>query len=146
MINQIYRGYTNTYERFYYTHARKINKASFSHKRVTALLSLIFLILFLFVTLFANFSFVKEETIPVPQNMQKHYRFWWSWMYGNAEKKKNITGRSLYLALLSMHWKTSYHDWIFMCNLRIKISNPCMLCSAILTFPSKFIATYRVLS
>ena len=66
--------------------------------------------------------------------MQKHYKFWWSWMYGNAEKKKNITGRSLYLALLSMHWKTSYHDWIFMCNLRIKISNPCMLCSAILTF------------
>lgn len=42
MINQIYRGYTKTYERFYYTHARKINKASFSHKRVTALLSLIF--------------------------------------------------------------------------------------------------------
>lgn len=59
-----------------------------------------FLILFLFVTPFANFSFVKEETIPVPQNMQKHYKFWWSWMYGNAEKKKNITGRSLYLALL----------------------------------------------
>ena len=46
-------------------------------------------------------------------------------MYENAEKKKNITGRSLYVALLSMHWKTSYPDWIFMCNLRIKISNPC---------------------
>lgn len=121
MINQIYRWYT----RFYYTHARKINKASFSHKRVTAMLSLIFLILFLFVTLFANFSFVKEETIPVPQKTKKHYKFWWSWLYGNAEKKKKKTDRSLYLALLSMHWKTSYHDWIFICNLRIKISNPC---------------------
>lgn len=124
MINQIYRGYTKTCERFYDTHTRKINKASFSHKRVTALLSLIFWSCFCLLHFSLTFPLPRRKLSPF-QKTKKHYKFWWSWLYGNAEKKKKKTDRSLYLALLSMHWKTSYHDWIFICNLRIKISNPC---------------------
>ena len=73
MINQIYRGYTKTCERFYDTHTRKINKASFSHKRVTALLSLIFWSCFCLL----HFSL----TFPLPRRKLSPFR----------RKRKNIT-------------------------------------------------------
>lgn len=73
MINQIYRGYTKTCERFYDTHTRKINKASFSHKRVTALLSLISWSCFCLL----HFSL----TFPLPSRKLSPFR----------RKRKNIT-------------------------------------------------------